>query len=920
MNMQIQTQCKPNLPSVKRIVVAVAAAWGGMSCVTAAAQTAAADPPVAAAQPRTDVQRIAPVVVTAQRRKENQQDVGVSVTGVMAEQLAERNITDLSQMEQVVPGLTFGRSGSDARPAMRGVRTENVAVNGDTSIGFFVDGIYKSRAQQALASFVDVDTVEVQRGPQGTLYGRNTFGGNVAVTTMAPRLGKTESAIGLTIGNFGHARVELMTNAPIGDMWAIRFAGTYDRSDGYVKNDFDRKADLFDQNLRFGRVALRFKPDSRFEAIARVEATNQDANGGSAFGYKQGGSYFDAGSCQQLFNATATTLNVRPGNRDGVTDCTRTVGAGAGTGANAAGRSVDLGIPIHAAGDAYRIDTDYHPYVKLRDRSGSIDLSYRFDRFSVKSITGYTDFKVKRTADSDMSASTIAIDYANTAAQTFSQEFQILSEGDGPLQWIAGYYYFKDRLRGVTINQQLARTIRSEALAAPLTLAQNGNGFFDDQEPETESHAVYGQTSYKLTDALKLTLGGRYTRDRKKFRFSNGNSLLPTALSTGGALPGIQQPDTRQIAVEGPGTGTSSDFGSAGSSNCASTVVSSYNGGAALAGPGFNCGGPGNSILYGAAYEAQTFSKWTGRAAADYKITPANLVYASYSTGFRSGGFNSGQALEAVRTFKPEEVKAWELGSKNRFFDGEIQVNAAVFWNDYKNLQEQRQVPVGLATISTIFNAAKARARGLEVESEWRPTDHLDVGGTLSLLDARYRSFPDVALPFGTSILVADSTATAPTVQDGVVIAPAGQRRVFAPGYSCRRVPGTGGEGQPAAAFGCDLSGKRVPYSPRVQGSLFAGYEFFVTGIGRFQPMVVATYSSQFYGQPTNASLERQGGFVKWDLRLNFDPIRRLSTQLFVENVTNKQTINRFVWGGGGALQVSSAPPRTFGAKASYRF
>ena len=906
---------------LKQTVVAIGAAWVGVG--PAAAQTTPADVSGAVTSEETrgagEVQKLAPVVVTTQRRRENQQDIGVSVTGVMAERLAERNVTDLSQMEQLVPGLTFGRSGSDARPAMRGVRTENVGVNGDTTIGFFVDGIYKSRAQQALAGFVDVDTVEVQRGPQGTLYGRNTFGGNIAVTTMLPRLGKTESSIGLTVGNFGRARVEAMTNVPIGEMWAIRFVGAYDRSNGYVKNDYRSDADLFDQDLKYGRVALRFKPDNRFEAVARFEATNQGGNGGSAFGYKQAGTYVDARSCQQLFNASTYTINARPGNRDGVNDCTRSVGAGAGTGANAAGTSVDLGIPIHAAGDAYRVDNDYRTYLKLHDQSGSLDLSYRFDRFTVKSITGYSNFYAKRTADSDMSASTLALDYQNTAAETFSQELQILSEGDGPLQWIAGYYYFKDRLRGNTINQQLPRTIRSEALAAPLVLAQNGNGFFDDQYPETESNAVYGQASYRITPQWKVTAGARYTRDRKTFRFSNGNSLLPTALSTAGALPGIQQPDTRLIALD-TGNPPASDFGSAGSTNCPTTVVSAYNGGAVTTGPGFNCGGPGNGILYGATYQAQTFNKWTGRVSTDFKLAPDNLLYASYSTGFRSGGFNSGQAFEAARTFKPEEVKAYELGSKNRFLDNEAQLNVALFWNDYTNLQEQRQVPIGNATISTIFNAAKARGRGIEVEAEWQVDDHLDIGGTLSLLDAKYTSFPDVALPFGTSILVADPTATAPSVQDGVVIAPAGQRRVFAPGYNCRVIPGTGGTGQPAAAFGCDLSGKRVPYSPKYQGSIFAAYEFNVLGVGRFQPMVVATFSGSYYGQPTNASLERQGSYVKVDLRLNYEPMRRVAMQFFVENLTDKQTINRFVWGGGGAMQVSAAPPRTYGVKASYKF
>ncbi|OYU42540.1 MAG: TonB-dependent receptor, partial [Burkholderiales bacterium PBB4] len=164
-----------------RLAAQVAMALGALSGTGAAlAQTA----PVA----KSDSGEIQSITVTANRRVEDQQKVSVSVTAVTGATLAERNVTDLSQMESLSAGFTFGRSGIDARPAIRGVRTENVAVNADTTIGYFVDGIYKSRAQQAMLGFVDVSRVEIMRGPQGTLFGRNTFGGTIAITTNAPEL------------------------------------------------------------------------------------------------------------------------------------------------------------------------------------------------------------------------------------------------------------------------------------------------------------------------------------------------------------------------------------------------------------------------------------------------------------------------------------------------------------------------------------------------------------------------------------------------------------------------------------------------------------------------------------------------------------------------------------------------------------
>ncbi len=834
------------------------------------------------------------------RGVEDQQTVSVSVTAVTGETLAERGITDLSQMEGMSAGFTFGRSGADARPAIRGVRTENVAVNADTTIGYFVDGIYKSRAQQALSSFVDVGRVEIQRGPQGTLFGRNTFGGNIAITTNAPELKSSERSANLTLGSFGKVRFDGAINIPLGDTAAFRLAGVIDKADGWVKSDFNPAADLFDQDLKYLRASFKFKPSREFEAVVRADVTDQGGNGGSAFGYKQGGTYLHAASCQQLFNATYTVINPRGGNRDGVVDCTRTVGAGAGTGTGAVGTGVDIGIPLYKAGNAYRTDNDYATFLKLSDTNLSVDLSYRLPAFTLKSITGYADFKTTRTADSDMSASTIAIDSQKTAATTYSQEFQILSEGSGPLSYVAGVYFFKDKLEGTLAAQQLPRTIRSGALTAPLVLPQNGAGFYDTQQPETDSKAVYGQMSLRATDAMTLTAGARYTRDTKAFKFANANSILP--LTPAGA------PDGTQITIDTP-LPPASAFGTAGITNCVGSNAQ----------PGFNCAPGGTNILYGATYNDASFSKATGKIALDYKLSDSQLLYATVSTGFRSGGFNSGQAIDALRTFKPEEVTAFEVGSKNRFMGNTLQLNLAAFSNQYTNLQEQRQVPVGSVTVSTIFNAAKAKANGLEAELEWRQSRALTLGGSLSLLDAKYGSFPDVALPFGTSILVADATSVVPqTDANGIVIAPAGQRRIFAPGYNCGVVPGTGGVGQPAAAFGCDLSGKRLPYSPKVQGSVFARYDFKLPGGSTLTPVLVTTFSSGYFGQPANAEIEKQGSYVKGDFKLNWRINDTFALQAFVDNFTDKQVINRFVWGGGGAMQMSAAPPRTFGLKLSY--
>ncbi len=874
--------------ALARDVAAALAAWGLLGGV-AMAQTPATP---AAAPAAADNGQITTVTVTANRRIEDQQKVSTSVTALSAEKLADRNIVDISQFEGLVPGFTFGRSGADARPAMRGVRTEAVQQNADPTIGFFIDGIYKSRPSQALASFVDLERVEVQRGPQGTLFGRNTFGGNIVLTTAKPQLGETSAEGSVLLGSFKRARLEAAGNLPLGNAVALRIAGAVEKSDGYVKNDFNKAADLFDQDLRYVRASLKFKPDNRFEAVVKVDATEQRGNGAGAFSYFQIGTYLEGG-CRPLLNSTFYALNGRAGLTDGTPDCTRTQTVPGGA---AAGTTADVGRPIYSPGNVWRVENDYQSQQKLSDASFTADVSYKFDAFSLKSITGYTDFSVLRTVDQDFSRESIAVSYERTKNKAFSQEFQILSEGAGPLGYVAGVYYFKDKTDNLGVFQSLRRSV--------------GNGSADTAVSETDSRAVYGQLSFKAMTDLTLTAGLRYTVDKKKYKFANRNSVSPISTN-------LADPDPKFGSLDELVAGDAA-FGAAGVTNCG-TAVGGFPAGAVV--PGANCGGTGNNTFFGATYTPVEFKKTTGRLAAEYNLSRDQLLYISYSTGFSSGGFNGSQTAlitEATRTFNPQEVTAIEIGSKNRFLNNTLQVNAALFTNRYTDQQEQRQVPVGLTTASLLFNAAKSKANGLDLEAEWRVTRDFTVGGTLSVLDAKYTSFPDAPGPIAITQLIS-TPGTPATVVNGVTIAPAGQTRIYAPGYNCGLINGTGVGGIPQA-FGCDLTGNKIPYAADTSGSVYASYTIGLGSLGTLTPTVIANFNSGYYGQIYNVAAEKVGSYVKTDIKLNWKLNEGLSVQGFIDNASNKQVVNRFVWGGGSTLQASAAAPRTFGVKLSYRW
>ena len=339
-----------------------------------------------------------------------------------------------------------------------------------------------------------------------------------------------------------------------------------------------------------------------------------------------------------------------------------------------------------------------------------------------------------QTSDSDFSASTIAIDSLRITAKTFSQELQLLSEGDQRLNYVAGLYYYTDENSNLFINQQLPITVRSSAAAGPVTAPINP-GTYAYQFSKVRSAAAYAQFTFNATDRLSLIAGVRYANDQKRFRDASANGFLPPPSA---AVPnpltlitiGLPAPDDSYFPAE--------------PSNCAAggaaaTRIDSYN------------------RYVSASYCPLKYEKITWRGGVNFQVTPQNLLYASIASGFQSGGFNPGLiASQSSPTFEPQTVVAYEIGSKNRFFNNTLTLNLSAFYNDYKGLQEQRQVIVRKHLAAERAECRRGRAYGLEAEAAWRPIEGLNIGATLSLLNARYKDFTNIPLPYGTSILVND--------------------------------------------------------------------------------------------------------------------------------------------------------------------
>ena len=448
------------------------------------------------------------IVVTAQRRSERLQDIPLSVTAATDADLARARITDVSRMQFLTPGLTWGQQGSDAFPAIRGVRTQLVSAQSDPVVGYYIDGIYQSRTQQQSFPFFDVARVEVQRGPQGTLYGRNTFGGNVSVITQQPG-DEIAAGVNASAGNYDLRHIDGFVNLPLGDTAGFRVAAYHSEHDGYVKSSTTPGLTLGDENQTAVRASFRAEPAPGLKINLTGAYWRRNDNGGGAYGYKIVGTLVDPATGQRSILGKPYAVN--PTVRNG-----SVIVAG-----------VDIGVPV--SGDAWTNQWDYQPFSRLNEKYVSGQISYDLGSVTLKSISGYNHFRSNRSADLDQSSivfpapgvtagfTASGLQAADTTAKSFTQEFQVASNGTGEaLQWIAGAYYFHDQIT----------ELYSQVYTAP---SSTSNGTRSRTGIDTKAYALYGQATYALVpDVLKVIAGIRYSAETKDYDITNYTAPVRT--------------------------------------------------------------------------------------------------------------------------------------------------------------------------------------------------------------------------------------------------------------------------------------------------------------------------------------------------------------------------------------------------------
>ncbi len=713
-------------------------------------------PSAAAAQTNTapaatpDGQGVGDIIVTAQRREERLQNVPVSITAITGKELRNADIRDITRLEQAVPGLRIGRSGAAARPAIRGVYTEAVGANADPRIGFYIDEIYQSRAAQTTGAFVDLERVEVQKGPQGTLFGRNSLGGNIALSSAKPT-NKFDLGVAGIYGNHNRIKVEGFVNVPIAEGLALRIAGALDRHDPYLKSTVSKAADVGDLNYKFIRGTLRFAPPSmedRLEVIVRGSYYHQDDRGLGSFNAKNLGAIVDSSLIRQPGGTVVVNGNTYPfpngyngGNyatgvlvpfspvfRDGIADI----------------NGADIGIPI---GGKYNVLFDFaNPTNKVKAKNGSAIVNFKLtDDIRLRSLTGYTAFSYVNRADGDGGPIPFREFYFITTAKTITQELQLQSaNAASPLQYTLGAFYMDDKVgegSASVFSTTNYRTVDAPANGYPVLYADGGGcGYtllprvpncnlnnttaadgIGPVKARTKSWAGYGQASYTVARKLTLTAGARYTVDDKDYRQGAQPGGIFTTFVGGGSGYVFRQnaaflaanPGATQAQLPFPNDALAATLVRPGGANAGFTngvgyrAILPFNSDRANA--NFTCGGltPGTFGVNGTSTVVGTvpnylitrcgkrkFKYWTYRLAADYKFTPDHMVYVSYSTGVHSGGFGASFAPTTIpqgtfTTYDAEDVRAIEFGTKNSFFNKRLQLNAAIFYAKYTDNQVQ---------------------------------------------------------------------------------------------------------------------------------------------------------------------------------------------------------------------------------------
>ncbi len=663
------------------------------------------------------------VIVTAQKRAESLQDVPISVTAMQGTKIQDAGIANMSALADFIPNFKMGDAPVSTNIYMRGMGSSNNQAF-EQSVGMYIDGIYMGRGRQYRSPFMDIERVEVLRGPQGTLFGKNTVAGAVSVITRSPGFDEGFNADAQLSVESNEGRIfEGAVGGAISDNFALRGALKYRETEGYVRNTLLNQSEPQVEEFVY-RITAAWQPTDNLDVNFKWGQSEYERDG--------------VASAVSLYLADEPSRDAVVPNRD--------------TFASAAYQIMDSVFPgfASAVDEEFTIFKDNgegvlgstgigrNPESSDNDTDNAVlTLEYALDEYTLTSITGYSYYQYIDGADVDWLPLQFIHRDDDQEFDQISQEFRITSPTGGFFEYLAGVYYEESTLefnRAVTIDTSLGGQLEP-ALGIPnITSLLSGFQYSADQirrnhdyKLDSDSFAIFAQGTFNLSETLRVTLGLRYTEENKDVVSTQFLSDDVTGLDTPSDNYFLGQIEAENF----------------------DTYRYAYN-------------------------EDRSTDQWIPSINVQCDVTDNAMLYASYSEGFKSGGFtgaddgmpdNLGERVDPQvgafawpcepgqdwRTcydstnpsedfeFEDEEVAAFEIGGKHTLLEGAMNLNWAAFYTEYDNLQTSIFKGIGFG----VTNAAEVTVQGIEFDLLWLAAEGLQIGLNGAWLDAEYDSYAD---------------------------------------------------------------------------------------------------------------------------------------------------------------------------------
>ncbi|MCU4674055.1 TonB-dependent receptor [Catenovulum sp. 2E275] len=705
-------------------------------------------PAIAAEQDETSEQQVTNesslevISVTATKRKTKLMETPVAISAFSQEKLDQNGIKNVKDIANLVPGLDISVSSEQAAPviSMRGVRSTNVTELGDPAVGVHLDGIYSPRMQGALALMYDVERVEALRGPQGTLFGRNSTVGSINVISAKPKFDATSGSLDLELGRFNAKSTGGYINIPVNDEFAIRVSGKYLKRDSHVEgywdpNQYDTRwlsddvlsAPVISEDSYQGIGVTKTQKENWWIDAAGTDPEAQKVRALTKAGKED--FYGNANEYSFRVSTLWESLDLGISNH---TVFQKYKNSSAG--------NVDMvncdklrGRPDEFGGDCSDFLPSDNTYQAVVNVPGKLELDITYlrntlnyeltDDISLVWLLGYENMKRESAQDSEVGLDVWdgAMYFMDgTGARSYSTELQLQSDEFGDLVWIAGVNLFHERTSTFGYYDN----------------PMDDKAFWDQPNRSTDALAVFGQATYKLTDKLNATFGYRFSDETKQdkggrtYRCSNGDGCAPGWF--GRTI--LSELDTDYF--EDP------------------SIYQSY-------------------------FANDNKGSWSHhdfRLGLDYDLSADSMIYTYLASGFKAGGIGdvfevvndrTGETQRYETQFDPEEVLTWEIGAKSSFFDNSLNVQSTFFYTDYTDMQyasvgaignverlsevkdEDGKVIIGedgnpvldFQNQSVVAyytqNVPGATIKGIELEFDWKPYPSGRLTGYVTWTDAK---------------------------------------------------------------------------------------------------------------------------------------------------------------------------------------